>query len=700
MAKKWYLSDTEDEDILEHIEKLIAVDKKDDLVDFIRSQVDKLIEDFNRNGSRLAYSILYKCVHSSALNCAAALLEEETDLTQYFKLPGLNLLHTAADALSLKMTRYFLKFGMRADEKATGIHTHGCQMLLPIDFAVQSVRRRVFWTQEQSLYRLIFRLVPQGMYGPRQTMKLLMHEISSSEASEIICRYATEGKIIELASLLIASSEGHLTVDNLYMPGNDASGYRITLRQYIVKKIVALTNDVCDLELMESNKLAECREMQNSMMSILMLLEIFLRTGHRIAWEASESSYFYSPTRNAVANLLASSGFELTGEDASYLRGRPRLFDELCSRVKNFFPDGMPLLDSFERVADIGWCETDSEYDELLPLHKAVDRLRSDIITSHWKQNESIFELIIVLCLPEMKERLEAVDLFAQKVDKINQLACFYAKEGKLIELAIIFIISWEKAMDPIKLKINGDSSERSMTFRQFINSEMAQAIDLGYRLIGRITKEEEELSKFCKQRKEAMISALPLVGIFEKAGVNLRAYFQLEKNMVRKEQVVEDVMELLAKVGYKVKSEDIKIGDEVDSSMELPLEGKGGAVQELKKIAVTTTISGFQRQDFTRPAYVLPCGFVEGAYGRADDIRKFLFTRYTRECFRLSSGVQSFRAFWTSNPKAGYCSGFPIALKVQKRDVVRGNWLMQKFSASKQLSSVALAAKRGIKYL
>ena len=124
----------------EHIEKLIAVDKKDDLLDFIRSQVDKLIEDFDRNGSWLAYSILYKCVHSSALNCAAALLEEETDLTQYFKLPGLNLLHTAADVLSLKMTRYFLKFGMRADEKAAGIHTHGRQMLLPIDFAVQSVR--------------------------------------------------------------------------------------------------------------------------------------------------------------------------------------------------------------------------------------------------------------------------------------------------------------------------------------------------------------------------------------------------------------------------------------------------------------------------------------------------------------------------------------------------------------------------------
>mgnify|MGYP004718508857 FL=1 len=49
---------------------------------------------------------------------------------------------------------------------------------------------------------------------------------------------------------------------------------------------------MCDLELVEGNKLAECREMQNSMMSILMLLEIFLRTGHRIAWEASEASYF------------------------------------------------------------------------------------------------------------------------------------------------------------------------------------------------------------------------------------------------------------------------------------------------------------------------------------------------------------------------------------------------------------------------
>ena len=47
---------------------------------------------------------------------------------------------------------------------------------------------------------------PLCQYGPRQTMKLLMHEISSPEASEIIFRYGTEGKIIELASLLIASS--------------------------------------------------------------------------------------------------------------------------------------------------------------------------------------------------------------------------------------------------------------------------------------------------------------------------------------------------------------------------------------------------------------------------------------------------------------------------------------------------------------
>ncbi|XP_071930212.1 uncharacterized protein [Coffea arabica] len=257
--------------------------------------------------------------------------------------------------------------------------------------------------------------------------------------------------------------------------------------------------------------------MQNSMMSILMLPEIFLRTGHRIAWEASEAIYFYAATTNAVANLLASSGFELTGEDASYLQRRLRLFDELRSRVKNCFPDGMPLLDSCERVADFGWCETDSEYDELLPLHKAVDRLRSDIITSHWKQNESIFKLIIVLCLPEMKERLEAVDLFAQKVDKINQLACFHAKEGKLIELAIVFIISREKAMDPIKLQINGDSSERSMTFRQFINSEMAQAIDLGYRLIGRITKEEEELSAKGKSYQRGLRAAI-------------RSWFQLKR--------------------------------------------------------------------------------------------------------------------------------------------------------------------------
>ena len=116
-------------------------------------------------------------------------------------------------------------------------------------------------------------------------MRLLIEKMSESNVSEVICRYGAEAKIIELATLLILSTDRkYIRVDDLYMPSSYVSSVdRMTLRQFVVNEIVMLENKLHNLVLVDSYSLAKCKEMKKSMMSILMLLEIFQRTHRLIA---------------------------------------------------------------------------------------------------------------------------------------------------------------------------------------------------------------------------------------------------------------------------------------------------------------------------------------------------------------------------------------------------------------------------------
>lgn len=138
--------------------------------------------------------------------------------------------------------------------------------------------------------------------------------------------------------------------------------------------------------------------------------------------------------------------------------------------------------------------------------------------------------------------------------------------------------------MDPMLVQINGEKSRRSMTFQQFIKSELAQAIDLECRLLGRTTKKEKGLIKLCKQKKTALISALPLLEIFDKAGADLQEYLQSGTSNVQKEQVIKDVAQVLAKAGFRFNCKDVKMSNVPDSSTEVGTEELGVAVQELEK--------------------------------------------------------------------------------------------------------------------
>ncbi|XP_071934812.1 uncharacterized protein [Coffea arabica] len=377
--------------------------------------------------------------------------------------------------------------------------------------------------------------------------------------------------------------------------------------------------------------------------------------------------------------------------------------EESLPGLHSYSQSGIPELDSFETMPNFGWDETDPEHQKLLPMRTVIEKLSSAASVWQWKPSESIFKLVMMLFLLKMKETWGIASSLAQSSEKINEIACCYAKEGKLIELSIILMVAREKVMRPIVFQIRGEKSHRSMTFLQFVNSELAQAIDLECRLTGRKTKLEEELKKLCKQRKLVMMSALGLLEIFEKAGAAFQTYFWSERGNVQKEKVIKEVSVLLSEAGFNLK-EDIELHDPVDSWMEV--EQQNEALQDphtssgMLTVDEMATERGCQMQHLTRLSYVFPCGFVEthgSCGGRPNDMRNFLFTRYPRECFNLPSGAQSFRAFWTSkDSKASYCTGFPKALEVQG-GAVRGvvNSLVQKFPASKRFASVALAVIR-----
>ncbi|XP_071930213.1 uncharacterized protein [Coffea arabica] len=698
------------------LKRFIEDDKKHEFVKLLRSQSDIAHKYFDEAGHPLSYFVLGYCLQYCALNCTEALLGGETGVTLNLDKLGTTPLHRAAISLSPKLTKYCLKSGWHCDGK----DDNGLQ---PLDDALLGLRNRVFWTLEQSLYSLIFELTGEGMIEPTQTMRLLIENTSESNVSEIICRYGTEAKIVELAMLLIVSTDiKHIRVDNLYLPSNVSSVDQLTLRQFVVNEIVMLENKLRNVVAVGSYNLAQCREMKKSMMSTLLLLEIFQRTGPEIGRAVRRTGQTYPSTADAIGCVFECSDFKLSSQETSYLlkssctpisfkldlpadRVQP-ISEERLPGLHSYSLSGIPELDSFKTMPNFGWDETDPEHQKLLPMRTVIEKLSSAASVWQWKPNESIFKLVMMLFLLKMlwqKETWGIACSLARSSEKINEIACWYAKEGKLIELSIILMVAREKVMRPIVFRIRGEKSHRSMTFLQFVNSELAQAIDLECRLTGRKTKLEEELKKLCKQRKLVMMSALGLLEIFEKAGAALQTYFWSERGNVQKEKVIKEVSVLLSEAGFNLK-EDIELHDPVESSMEV--EQQNEALQDPHTSSCTlqgrntvdemSTERGCQMQHLTRLSYVLPCGFVE-TYGSCGDMRNFLFTRYPRECSNLPSGAQSFRAFWTSkDSKASYCTGFPKALEVQG-GAVRGvvNSLVQKFPASKRFASVALAVIR-----
>ena len=150
----------------------------------------------------LTIQVLRKCISRETVKCETTLLEKATSLDvdiNVITFGDIRPLHCAAEILSPTMMDLFLKLGVQPDE-----YYHTWQS---VDFALNSSRSGIYWTKEQSIFRLLFELNSEGKFKPMMHLRLLLKHLSLSPASELICKYVVDGKLIELAAIYLVVTE-------------------------------------------------------------------------------------------------------------------------------------------------------------------------------------------------------------------------------------------------------------------------------------------------------------------------------------------------------------------------------------------------------------------------------------------------------------------------------------------------------------
>ncbi|OMP01189.1 hypothetical protein COLO4_12089 [Corchorus olitorius] len=198
------------------LHKLDIVFRKDDK-DLFVSMMKKALGESELCPPPILYKILYKICKHNAINCATALLEGETghkvDINTFFIINYADQhratpLHTAVSCLHrpnyLGLILLFLRYGARTDLKffAPGTDHH-----------------------EMSDQLEAIRLLVE--YGPKEVV------------DEEIVNYVKEGKVMELAALLLAVPE-KVTKAPIFSSDATSDGSMVTIRQYLLGEISLL----------------------------------------------------------------------------------------------------------------------------------------------------------------------------------------------------------------------------------------------------------------------------------------------------------------------------------------------------------------------------------------------------------------------------------------------------------------------------
>ncbi|KAK9274033.1 hypothetical protein L1049_018847 [Liquidambar formosana] len=157
----------------------------------------------------------------------------------------------------------------------------------------------------------------------------------------------------------------------------------------------------------------------------------------------------------------------------------------------------------------------------LLPLNIAIKAASNHKRLQDWTPRRSIFDLIAILCHPELKDALETVSLLAMRTKELQKIAYHsYAKEGKPIELAILLMQMTPGSFCFIEFQSkDGSASDGAVKFSECINYEITSLMN-EFKSTGATT-----LSQMLEDKMVAMRSMLLLLEVFDKAGWIIKKY-------------------------------------------------------------------------------------------------------------------------------------------------------------------------------
>lgn len=233
-------------------------------------------------------------------------------------------------------------------------------------------------------------------------------------------------------------------------------------------------------------------------------------------------------------------------------------FAPLHMAAENFSVDMVKLLFRYGASANI---RTKGEYviEGLLPLHVAVENASMHkYIEDHWAHGDHIINLIFLLCLPEMKMFLDTTRLIAKQTDNIVDEVWNYIREEKHVQAAILLLA----AQKQLRGRLNNSSGKASLNGFDIVKSHIDDALNTIHLEGLNMVKEGKNgrALKRLKDKKEALLTALVLVGIVHKAGEALEGYIQTH-SQVRHDEIVEHVSSILKSNGIAHSGESIDTG-------------------------------------------------------------------------------------------------------------------------------------------
>ncbi|KAK8643548.1 hypothetical protein V6N13_012837 [Hibiscus sabdariffa] len=486
-------------------------------------------------------------------------------------LLNINAMYAVKCATALLQGETGLKLDIYAQYKLIGVLQPGD--LLPLNDAIKHMREQppfIGWSTRQSLYMTI--VFCQCDIEMLDKVRLPFRAANKTEKE--IYDYVELGDLIGIAALLTVAREEVLSPSLFKGLGDPALNESMSLRQLVLSEIVSLMASKITLFSTREDH-DELDDELEIMMSMLRLIEVFERVGdkfelyHRYLNKLSKEEF-----ATHVACLLISEGFaeykdfelkrpiscvtvtqfhkvflelleiKLSAEnkDTQLESGTTKIYKQHAADAMIPTLEAIPILNK----------EDDAKCS--LPLKVSLEKLCNHPYLKDWTPKKSIFKLVCILCLPQLKESLESVRLVACKTEEIETIGCNLARQGKLIELASLLMVDSEKLISNYLC---------SNAISRCITSDLQASLDAEVKLMGRSNC--QKLVEKYKDEKEMKLSAILLLEVFERAGNSINRYLQSDAyndGTGSRLEIARKIQNLLEKARFYMKPKDTDLND------------------------------------------------------------------------------------------------------------------------------------------